>query len=84
MKYSEFIRENYEMLLGIVDHMHIGVWITDGEGQVLMVNNESVKTGGLKRDEVIGRNMRELIEMGYIMESSALKAISSKREESVV
>ena len=30
MKYSEFIRENYEMLLGIVDHMHIGVWITDG------------------------------------------------------
>ena len=50
MKYSEFIRENYEMLLGIVDHMHIGVWITDGEGQVLMVNNESVKTGGLKRD----------------------------------
>ena len=69
MKYSEFIRENYEMLLGIVDHRHRGVWITEGEGQVLMVDNESVKTGGLIRDEVIGMDMRELIGMGYIMES---------------
>ncbi len=84
MKYSEFIRENYEMLLGIVDHMHIGVWITDGKGQVLMVNRESVKTGGLKREELIGKSMQELIDMGYIMDSSALRTVETKREESIV
>ncbi len=84
MRYSEFLKENYEMLLGIFNRMKIGIWITDETGNVLMVNDESVKTGGLKREELIGRSMNDLIKMGYITESSALNALESGKEESVI
>ena len=85
MKYSQFIKENYNVILEIIDCMKTGVWITDGEGIVVIVNKQSVERGGLKREEVIGKKMTDLIEMGYILnESSALKAIDSGREESIV
>lgn len=84
MKYSEFLKENYHVLLEIFNCMRTGIWITDGTGEVLMVNDESMKAGGLLRDEVIGKNMVELVEMGYITESSALNAIANDREEMVI
>lgn len=84
MKYSEFLKENYHVLLDIFNCMRIGIWITDGNGKVMMVNDESMKAGGLQREEVIGKNMQELIEMGYITESSALNAIKNDKEELVI
>ena len=84
MKYSEFLKENYHVLLEIFNCMRTGIWITDGTGEVLMVNDESMKAGGLLRDEVIGKNMVELVEMGYITESSALNTIANDREEMVI
>ena len=83
--YSEFIKNNYNMILKIIDCMKIGVWITDGTGNVVIVNEYSVKRGGLRRDQVIGRNMNELVKMGYIVnEAAALKAIEDRKEVSVI
>lgn len=84
MKYNAFIRQNYDILQEIIDNMRTGIWITDGEGKVLIVNNESVKTGGLTRDEVIGRTMDELLKVGYITESATLKVMASRKEECIV
>lgn len=84
MKYSVFLKENYEILQDIFNYMRIGIWITDGNGTVLMVNDESIKTGGLNREEIIGKSMQQLIEMEYIAKSSALAAIESGEEEVVI
>ncbi len=84
MRYSAFIRQNYDILQEMIDNMRTGIWITDGEGKVLIVNNESVKTGGLTRSEVIGRTMAELLEIGYITESATLRVMSSRKEECIV
>ena len=84
MRYSAFIRQNYDILQEIIDNMRTGIWITDGEGKVLIVNTESVKTGGLTRDEVIGRTMDELLKVGYITESATLKVMASRKEECIV
>lgn len=46
MRYSRFIRENYDTVLEIIDCMKIGVWITDGRGIVVIVNEQSVNRGG--------------------------------------
>ena len=75
MKYSTFLKDNYDIVLDIIDKMRTGIWITDGTGEVIIVNSESVKTGGLTREEVIGRNMSELLDMGYITESAVMKTI---------
>ena len=78
IKYSEFLKNSYDEILDIVNCMRVGVWITDGEGNVVMVNDESIGTGGLSREELIGKNMTELIEIGYVLdESSILNVINS-------
>lgn len=84
MKYSDFLKDNYEMMLEIFNHMRVGIWITDSEGLVLMVNDESMKTGGLNREEIVGKTMSQLVEMEYISESSAIAALVSESEETVI
>ena len=85
MKYIQFLKENYDWLMDFINCMTVGIWITDAEGRVIMVNNSSISTGGLGREEILGRYTTELLESGYILyESSVLKAIESGHEESIV
>ena len=85
MDYSQFFRENYDVLLTIMNGFDIGIWITDGEGNVIMVNDRSLKGGKVSREELMGRNMVELVETGYVIhESSVLKAIDSGKRESII
>lgn len=78
------IKEHYEELLEILDCIKVGIYITDGSGNTLLVNTESEKTGGLSREELIGKNMKELIEIGYVEESSIHKVMKSHKEESII
>ncbi|MDF3001321.1 MAG: putative sigma54 specific transcriptional regulator [Bacillota bacterium] len=81
---ADFIHQNYEVLLEIINCINVGIYITDQNGKTLLVNDESVKTGGLGRDELIGKNMADLVAEGYVTESASLKAIASRTEESIV
>ena len=85
MGLNHFVKENYEALQKIFDSVKVGIWITDGEGNVVFINEESAKTGGLKKEDLIGKNMKTLLEMGYILyDSSVLRALDSKEESSIV
>jgi PAS domain S-box-containing protein len=85
MELDWFVKENNEILQKIFDSVKVGIWITDGEGNVIFINEESAKTGGLKKEDLIGKNMNSLLEMGYILfDSSVLRALESKKEESIV
>lgn len=84
MKYSDFLRENNDVLLDIINCMRIGIWITDAYGTVLMLNDVSEKRGGIQREELIGKSMEELVDWGYVMESSALAARSKQKEETSI
>ncbi|MFR4797363.1 MAG: sigma-54 interaction domain-containing protein, partial [Lentihominibacter sp.] len=65
----------------IIDALKVGVFITDGQGNVLMVNKESERTGGgMALEDILGKNMRYLQEVGYVDESSVLKAIENRDE----
>ena len=81
---AEFIKSNYDSLLELINCINVGIYITDGQGITLMVNNESLKTGGLGREELVGKNMNELVSIGYVTESASLKSIDSGYEESIV
>ena len=82
--YKKFIEKNYKELLGILNCLKVGVYITDGKGKTLLLNNESCKTGGLEQSETVGKNMRELERMGFIEESVSLKTIESGKEEMII
>ena len=84
MKKKNFIEEHYEELLELLDCIKVGIYIGDGDGNTMLVNKESEKTGGISREELKGQNMVDLIEKGYVTESSIMKAAGSHREENII
>lgn len=48
----------------ILDTLQDGVYITDAKGETLKVNTMYEKLSGLRREELLGRNVRELTESG--------------------
>lgn len=81
---KDFIEHYYDEMLRIFNCVNVGIFIADSQGKIIMVNNESEKTGGLRRDELIGRNMKDLMAEGYVEESATLKTIASGKEEHIV
>jgi PAS domain S-box-containing protein len=84
LMYKEFIEKHYKELMGVLNCLKVGVYITDGKGDTMLLNDESCKTGGLTRDEVIGRNMKDLQDEGYVENSATLRTMKSGREESLI
>jgi PAS domain S-box-containing protein len=78
---KSFLLEHYDEILQLLNCLKIGVYITDGDGNTLLVNDESCKTGGLSRSEVNGKNMRALVESGFVKESISLKTLASHKVE---
>jgi PAS domain S-box-containing protein len=84
MNRKKFIEEHYEELLDLLDCIKVGIYIGDGEGKTLLVNKESEKTGGISREELRGMDMKDLLDVGYVTESSILNSIKSQREEDII
>lgn len=61
--------------------MHDGVYITDNRGNTLFINDAYTRMSGLKKEEVIGNNLGDLISRGFFLESASLKVI--ERDEPV-
>jgi len=57
----------------IIDSSYDGLWICDQEGKVMRINKASEGINGVKAEEVVGKNMRELIAEGFFDRSSTLE-----------
>lgn len=85
MRHKEFLEKYYKEISHILNCMEVGIWITDADTCVTMVNDKSMENGGLNRDELIGTTMYELIESGYVLyDSSCIKAVKSGKRESII
>lgn len=82
--YNVLFKDHYEELFELINCIKVGIYITDGKGNTILLNDESCKTGGLTREEVMGKNMRELEEMGFVKESISLKTLFSGQEENII
>jgi len=61
----------------IIDSSSDGLFVCDAEANVLRMNPASERIHQLAAEEIVGRNMRELIEQGFIDRSAALEASRS-------
>ncbi|MBQ9059639.1 MAG: sigma 54-interacting transcriptional regulator [Firmicutes bacterium] len=68
----------------IVENLGVEIFVSDGEGNVLFVNPESIEINALDVDNVIGRNVRDLLSEGYFEESSTLRVLKEKKTVSVL
>ena len=66
--------------LGAIIHSsYDGIWVTDGEGRVLDINEAYERITGIRAKEVIGRTMHELVEEGYFDQSVTILVMKELR-----
>ena len=61
----------------IIDSSSDGLFVCDGEANVIRMNPASEKIHKIGSDQIVGRNMRQLIEDGFIDRSAALETSQS-------
>jgi PAS domain S-box-containing protein len=66
-----------EELEGIIEAAFDGIYVTDGEGVTLRINESYQRITGLKRHEVIGFSMRELVERKVFDQSVTISVLES-------
>jgi PAS domain S-box-containing protein len=62
----------------MIDSSYDGLWICDHEGKVIRINKASEKINGVKAEEVVGRNMKELVSEGVFDRSVTHEVLKRK------
>lgn len=67
-----------ELFESVVESSRDGIYITDGRADTIIVNRSYEQITGLKRAQLLGRNVRELVETGVIDRSGTLMALERR------
>jgi PAS domain S-box-containing protein len=78
------VRLLMEELEGIIESAFDGIYVTDGQGVTLRINESYQRITGLKRHEVIGYSMRELVERKVFDQSVTINVLESGQPCSVI
>ena len=79
MEVSEARRAASE-LEQVIETSHDGIFIIDGQGEILLVNSSWERICGISREFVVGKNVHEMVDQGFWTESAVLKALEAKKE----
>jgi PAS domain S-box-containing protein len=62
----------------IFNSSYDGLWISDAEGKTVRVNPTSKRVLGIEDEEVIGRNVQDLVDEGYFDRSATLEVLKRR------
>ncbi len=71
-------------LSSILELSSDGIFTTDGEGNVMRMNSACEKLDGVNKEDIIGRNMRELIKTNMYSNSVALQVLEQMKRVTVI
>ena len=66
-----------QQLTAIVDSVYDGLYITDGNADTILINKTYQTISGLSPEDVLGKNMREMVAAGMIDQSGSLIALET-------
>lgn len=73
-----FFQEIIGELEAVINSSSEGLWICDGEANVLRMNPASERIHDIRAEDVIGRNMQELVDEGFVDKSATLEVIKAR------
>jgi PAS domain S-box-containing protein len=68
----------------IIDSSYDGLWICDHEGKVIRINKASERINGLKAEEVVGKNMRELVAKELFDKSVTVEVLKKRTSVTMI
>jgi PAS domain S-box-containing protein len=77
-------RELLLELEGIMENSYDGLYVTDEKGITLRVNPAFERITGLKKEDLLGKNVLDLVEMGILSQSGTHKAIQEQRPVTIL
>jgi PAS domain S-box-containing protein len=77
---TEQIMLNHQMFNAMFD----GIFICDGKGSVLYVNDAFLELSGLKREDVVGKSVYELMEHKIVPNACSAKVLESGEPTSII
>ena len=66
---------NPDFFIKILDDVEVGIHIVDKNGLTLFYNEAAEKIDGIRKEDILGKNMHDLVEKGIFSESVALDVI---------
>ncbi len=72
---SDHLRE----MDSILDFIHDGIWIIDGNGITLRINRSMERIAGIKSEEVVGRHVSEPLKEGRFKTCVTLRALQTRQ-----
>ncbi len=75
LAYQDLTRE----LDAIIESSSDGLWICDAQAKVIRINRASERINNISAAEVIGRNMAELVDQGFIDRAVTFEVIKTKQ-----
>ncbi len=80
--------QSYKMISkeldAIIESSFDGIYVTNGEGVTTRVNSGYERITGLKRRQVLGRHMRDLVDAGFFDESATLLVLTEKKSVTIM
>lgn len=76
-------RELNRQLDAIFESSFDGLYLTDGEGNTLRLNQGFVRITGIRMEECVGSNMRELVDTGVFSDSGTLLALEKQERTTI-
>lgn len=82
---TELFKDNnyIEKLHMILETSYDGIYITDGNANTILINKSYERITGLKREDLLGRNMAEIVEKGVMSEATSLLVLKTKESVTV-
>lgn len=75
LRFLDGFDDRLNRLMAILESSFDGIYITDGEANTIWCNRSYEVVSGLSPEEVIGKNMRDLVQDGIISSSGTLLAL---------
>lgn len=90
-KHSECVMQEMDVVSSIFEELnvclessHDGIMVSDGMGNVIRLNAALEKLIGVKRRDILGRNVADLVQEGVYESSAILQVIESGKTATVV
>lgn len=75
---TQALRRINRQLDAVFESSHDGLFITDGDGNILKCNHSSEGLIGHKQEDIIGKNVQDLVTLGYIDKSVTHEVLRKK------
>ncbi|WCK55705.1 sigma 54-interacting transcriptional regulator [Aneurinibacillus sp. Ricciae_BoGa-3] len=78
------MRNLHTLFTSIFESSYDGIYVADANGNGVMVNEAYTRITGMQKEELIGKNLKDLVREGIISESVSLKVLTYNKPLTII